>query len=127
MAADADESARVTAELPVTANQARVTGEPPVTASRAGDRRVFTGRARPVLLPDLELTLLEEADDPTEVRRWFGSGGEGGEGGDGGGTEPTPDGPRPGAAARLAHGAMVAGLTMVAMLIMAVVIALAAR
>jgi len=105
MAADDDASA-VTRELPL--------GPGP----GGGSGRVFTGRARPVLLPDLELTLIEEVDDPTEVRRWLDAADEG---------VSTEDRPHRTPAARLAHGALVMGLAVVAMLVMAVVIALAAR
>jgi len=86
-----------------------------------GSGRVFTGRAQPVLLPDLELTLIEEADDPTEVRRWLGPVDTRVDG------VSTEDRPHRTPAARLAHGAVVLGLAVVAMLVMAVVIALAAR
>ena len=102
----ADDDSAVTRDLPLD------------TKPGGGSGRVFTGRARPVLLPDLELTLIEEVDDPTEERRWLGPVDDG---------VSTEDRPHRTPAARLAHGALVMGLVVVAMLIMAVVIALAAR
>ncbi|MGE5829710.1 MAG: hypothetical protein ACM30G_15320 [Micromonosporaceae bacterium] len=105
MAADDDDSA--------------VTRESPIDPKLGdGPGRVFAGRARPVLLPDLELTFLEEVDDPTEVRRWLGGVEEGAS---------TQDRPHRTSTARLGHGAVVVGLLVVAMLVMAVVIALASR
>jgi hypothetical protein len=89
----------------------------PVTGARA-DREpaVFAGRARPVVLSDVELALKCEIDDPSAHPTWFGPTHRADLGG--GNKE---------LASLLAHGALVVMLAIPAMLVVAFGIAFVAR
>jgi hypothetical protein len=95
------------------------TAELPLDAERLrGEAVVFSARARPVVLSDLELALRDEADD-TSVHRERPVGGTDPSGGG--------DGRRVTLAAFLAHGAVVLMLVIAAMAVVAFAIAVAVR
>lgn len=107
---------------------------PPLEARRVGsDPGVFSGRARPVVMSDLELALIDETDDPNAYREWLRATDRGDVEGDGDGpvigqsSQPLPDERRPSLPSFIAHGAVVVILAVPAMLIVAFGIAVAAR
>ena len=109
---------------------------PSVEAGRVrSDRGVFSGQARPVVLSGLDVALIDGADDPSAFREWFRAGDRGGVEGTGGGPVIGPDGQplalpderRLSLASLIAHVVVVVILSVPAMLIVAVGIAVAAR
>jgi hypothetical protein len=94
-----------------------------------GDPGVFFGRARPVVMSGLELTVRDEDDDAG--REWFrltrGGDVEGDRLGPGGRACPVPEGERRSLASFIARCAVAVVLALPAMLLVAFGIALAAR
>jgi hypothetical protein len=124
MPVDEHDSTAVTEELP------------PLEAGRVGrDPGVFSGRARPVVLSDMERALIDEADDPRDFRARLRATDRGDLGGDGQGPAIGPGGQplallderRPPLVSLIAHGAIVLVLAIPAMLMVALGIAVAAR
>jgi hypothetical protein len=103
---------------------------PPLDAGRVPpDREVFSGRARPVVLSDLELALIDEADDRSVHREWLRPAGSGDVDGEGSSGRPLPlqAERRASLASFIAHGAVVVVLAIPAILVVAFGIAAAAR
>jgi hypothetical protein len=108
MPVDRDDSTAVTAELP------------PPDGGRAGSGpAVFSGQARPVVLSDLELALLDGSGDPSVHRDMF----RAPPGGDGEGERVGSPPP----ASFIAHGIVVVILAIPVILVVALGFALAAR
>jgi hypothetical protein len=99
------------------------------------DPGVFSGRARPVVMSDLESALIDEADEPRANCGWLRATDRGDVAGDGEGPVIGPGGQplaepverRPSLVSLIAHGAVVVVLTIPAMLIVAFGMAVAAR
>jgi hypothetical protein len=108
MPVDESDSTASTAEL-----------APPDAVRVHRDDRIFSGRAGPVVLSDLQLALIDEADD-LAYGEWLGPA-------NGAETAPGTDDRRTSLASFAARGAVVVILAIPALLIMALAIAVATR